>query len=323
VHNSLEVRESQRFEGHRAGIIALALSENGQNFITGSFDQSARLWDTITGGQLRVFKQLSWPGFDALSSVALTDEPARALVATRRGTVYILDSQTGNLLRRFRHPTKVPWTNLYLMMSPTAISPEGLKIVTGSMDQTVRIWDAESGEQLHAIDTSPLRITTVAFASDETKVLTGSVSGGISLWDTSAGSEIRRFQEPDYDGIKAVFSIEVSMNGRFVLAASSWPYAQLWDAESGEELYRYGSEDHGMIQSAALSPDATLIATSSIDHKVRLWDVETATEVECLDCRLGRRMPQAFLPVAFSPRGDFLITGSARNIALRFDLVQS
>lgn len=65
-----------------------------------------------------------------------------------------------------------------------AISSDGCLIASGGEDQSVRIWDAESGEQLHRFDGHADWMWSVAFSADGHLLISSSDDGTIKLWDT-------------------------------------------------------------------------------------------------------------------------------------------
>lgn len=313
--------EIVQYVGHKADIPCIAVSADGKHVLTGSFDRTARLWDAATGVELRQFRAGRIPDTQFVISVALTPDCSKALVATWKHRVYLWEIETGETLFEVEHPArKAPWPSPFAWLSfPAAFSHDGRKFATGSTDRTARIWHSDSGALICVIDGIGADVTAVAFSPNGSLLLVGTSQQGVSLWDATTGAEVRWFQRPEYAAVLAVSSVQMSSDGRLVLAGGYWGYAQLWQTDSGEELRRFGAE-RPLIQSAALSPDSRIVAISSDDRRVRLWDVETSSQIACLDCRLGTLLPAAFLPVAFSPEGSFLVSGSARNVALRHDM---
>ena len=73
-----------------------------------------------------------------------------------------------------------------------AFSPDGTKIVSGSDDKTVRVWDAATGQPVHE---EPLTghtdyVTSVAFSPDGTKIVSGSWDNTVRIWDASTGQPV-------------------------------------------------------------------------------------------------------------------------------------
>src|SRR5882724_7921419 len=76
-------------------------------------------------------------------------------------------------------------------VSSVAFSPDGSKIVSGSWDKTIRIWDASTGvEMLPPLQGHDGCISSVAFSPDGSKIVSGSDDKTIRIWDVSTGVEM-------------------------------------------------------------------------------------------------------------------------------------
>ena len=72
-----------------------------------------------------------------------------------------------------------------------AFSPDGSKIISGSCDETIRVWDASTGiEMLPPLRGHEDSISSVALSPDGSKIISGSWDKTIRVWDTSAGIEM-------------------------------------------------------------------------------------------------------------------------------------
>jgi len=316
----LNITEAQQFVGHRNAITSLAISEDGKALLSGSMDRyPPRLWDVATGAETNRLGRTSLLGLRPVTAVGFARTSSKLVTATRDGTVQLWDQQTLHQVLQLKHRSPgMLLSPLTFGCFPAVFSPDGQRLITGSLDRTARIWDAETGDELLRIDTAPVGVTAVAFAPDGSTVLTGTIRGGVSLWDALTGEEIQRFQEPIGKPMAIVYSVEMSPDGRFVLAGSSWEYAQMWDVETGRELQRFGNKELMSVEAAIFSPDTKLIITGSFDNTVRVWDVETTSELACIDCRCGRRLPKGFTRVALSPQGDYLMASCADNIIRQY-----
>jgi WD40 repeat protein len=90
------------------------------------------------------------------------------------------------------------WDDVFLDLDPergivacerwerVAFSPDGARVLTGSLDNTARLWDAETGQELRAFEGHEERVKAVAFSPDGARVLTGSADKTARLWDISA-----------------------------------------------------------------------------------------------------------------------------------------
>jgi WD40 repeat protein len=70
-----------------------------------------------------------------------------------------------------------------------AFSPDGSRIVSGSYDKTVRVWDARSGQQLAALEGHGDWVRSVAFAPDGARIVSGGDDKTVRIWDAVSGQQ--------------------------------------------------------------------------------------------------------------------------------------
>ncbi|TFL01576.1 hypothetical protein BDV98DRAFT_548131 [Pterulicium gracile] len=174
-----------------------------------------------------------------------------------------------------------------------AFSPDGTQVVSDSWDNSVRIWDASTGEEKHKLNGHTGTVYSVAFSSDGTQVVSGSSDNSLRIWDTSTGEEKHKLN--GHTG--AVNSVAFSPDGRQVVSGSSDNSLRIWDTLTGEEQRKLDSHT-GTVYSVAFSPDGTQVVSGSWDTSVRIWDASTGEEKNKLNGHTG-----PVDSVAFSPDG--------------------
>uniref|UniRef100_UPI003FD7CEA7 WD40 repeat domain-containing protein n=1 Tax=Acidocella sp. TaxID=50710 RepID=UPI003FD7CEA7 len=160
--------------GHEDGIVAMALSPDGQTLLTASVDKTARLWDIRGGNPL-----MSLVGHGgAVRHVALSPDGKLAAAATEDRTVFIWSMQNGGILA-----TLAGHTDSVALVSFAADSQRVLTV----SDKTVRVWRTSDGLSV-AVKSFPQVILAAAFFPDGKRVLTGGAGGEARIWDTETGN---------------------------------------------------------------------------------------------------------------------------------------
>jgi WD40 repeat protein len=155
-------------------------------------------------------------------------------------------------------------------VSSVALSSDGSRIVSGSDDRTVRIWDAASGTVQHTLEGHTYRVTSVAFSSDGLRIVSGSADETVRIWDAASGT----VQHTMKGHTEEVTSVAFSSDGLRIVSGSDDRTVRIWDAASG--TVQHTLEGHTYrVTSVAFSSDGLRIVSGSYDFTVRIWDLNT------------------------------------------------
>ncbi len=189
-------------------------------------------------------------------------------------------------------------------VNAVAFSPDGRRIVSGSRDGTLRLWDAETGEAIgHPMEGHNDAVETVAFSRDGQRIVSGSHDKTLRLWVVDSGRQIG----PTLQGHKgAVRSAAFSPDGQLIVSGSSDRTLRIWNAVTGTEICPPLVGHKDWVSAVACSPNGRHIASSSQDNTLRLWDLAKGRPLgEEITGHTG-----VVSAVAFSPNGQCVISGS-------------
>ena len=196
-------------------------------------------------------------------------------------------------------------------INAVAYSPDGRIVASGGVDQTVKLWDVESGLELRALRGHSEAVQTLAFSPDGRLLASGATDAAIHLWEVGSGRVVRTLQGHEL----TVTSLAFSADGRTLASGGMDQTIRIWEIETGRLRQTMLTDDKAVYRGLvlmALHPDARTLASGG--EITKLWDATTGRELRTLRGRYTDR-PSPDLAIAFSPDGKTLAV-SGRMLAL-------
>ena len=312
--------------GHTRGVLLAQFSPDSKKIITASFDETVKIWDANTG---KLITNLT----DNTSRVysAKFSKDSKKIAIGYYGDSKIWDANTGviystlqNKIKGFNEArfssdgTKIltvfgdakVWdlTNGRLLKTLTGseftnarFSPNSSKVITSSLDNSVKIWDSNTGTLLLNGNKSSQKIYTAQFSPDGNKIAAVFDDDKSALWNASNGSLISNLKVPPivvpeivYDNtgpplpppppplVRILYSDRetfelFSPDSKKVITFNN-NNMKVWNTDSGNFITSFSvtsAEHNQYINSSQFSSNSKTILTASTDNTAKIWDANT------------------------------------------------
>jgi WD40 repeat protein len=200
--------------------------------------------------------------------------------------------------------------------SSIAIDGNGLLMVTGSHDGTLRLWSRLAFEATTLFSGHESDIKALAFSPDGRSVATGSLDTTIRLWDSNTAEATNVLREHDAD----VSALAYSPDGEYLASGSGTrpgkkSEIRIWMADDGEPFNFWECHDRSIVD-LAFSPDSRLLAVASDDGTCTIWNVEEEDRKPITTITLPDTSANA---LAWNATGTRLLTASRDGSVQEWD----
>ncbi len=272
-----------RFPKQMAAINSVDYFQEGDRYVTSSFDSTARIWNGE--GQL-IDSHLHG---DVVTSAIFSPDGSRIVTTSRDSTARLWDPKSGRIVI-LEHENEV---------TTAAFSHSGDVVLTSSLDSTSRLWDLigvqlrtyrmngdvmwsgfanddklfatissdhvvtlwdVAGDSLHMLR-HPDKIYSASFSKDGSKLITSCADSTVRIWSTEGKliSSLRHFEKPKF----ALFTDD----GNYIITGGKM--VKIWCPDGVLEDSLVHIEN---VTSIDVSPDGKYILTTSLDQRAYLWN---------------------------------------------------
>lgn len=183
-----------------------------------------------------------------------------------------------------------------------AWSPDGRRLVTGSDDGVVKIWDAASGRALTNFQGHAGPVLAVAWSPDGKRAASGGNDGTIRIRDLKTGSA--RTLVGHRSGVTC---LEWNLDSTKIVSGSRDGSVRVWDARTGVNTRVF--ETGHTVLSVGWNSDGNRLMVSGQGAMLSTWDSASGKKI----WSLPRNSDGDFIVAAWSPDGKELATGSTDN----------
>ena len=159
-----------------------------------------------------------------------------------------------------------------------AVTADGQRAVSASKDQTLKVWDLESGEALRTLEGHSDVVRSVALTGNGRRAVSASNDFTLKVWDLGSGEELRTLEGHS----DVVRSVALTGDGRRAVSASRDQTLKVWDLESGEALWKLEGHSKGVL-SVALTGDEQHVVSGSQDQTMKVWDLKSGEALRTLE----------------------------------------
>ncbi|KAI8575240.1 hypothetical protein K450DRAFT_262753 [Umbelopsis ramanniana AG] len=167
-------------------------------------------------------------------------------------------------------------------------------IISGSSDKTIKQWDINTGELIRSLNGHTESVLNLRF--DENHIVSCSKDRTVRVWSVHSGSVLRRLV-----GHRAAVNA-CQFKDNLIVSASGDRTIKLWDLETGACLRTFDSHSRGI---ACVQFDGKIIVSGSSDQTIKVWDVATG---ECTQTLTGHS--NLVRTVQFDTLNDRIVSGS-------------
>eukprot|EP00049_Salpingoeca_infusionum_P018297 m.356560 g.356560 ORF g.356560 m.356560 type:complete len:353 (-) comp17581_c0_seq1:295-1353(-) len=296
-----------RLTGHQGELFCGRYNPNGECLASAGFDRQIMLWKTL--GECENYGVLEGHGGAVLGLSWASDE-THLYSASSDKTCAVWDTVVGERVRKLKGHSDI-------VNAVCAARNNTSLFVSGSDDNSVRVWDARSKNPVTTFDNG-YQVTAVAFHQEGDQVISAGIDNDVKVWDIKTGSMAFAMQ----GHTNTVTGMALSPNGKQLLTTAMDNTVRIWDAQpfvSGSRMVKsFSGAQHSSemnLIKCAWTPDGKHIGSGSANRNLYIWNVSTEKVVYALPGHAG-----SVNDVDFHPSQPIVLTASSDKTLFQGEL---
>ncbi|NJM71302.1 MAG: protein kinase [Scytonema sp. RU_4_4] len=216
-------QEIHTLYGHSSSVESVAISPDSKMLASASFDGSIKLWELPSGNEIATLKKHSSP----VKSLAFGPNGQTLASGSEDKTIKLWNLKNKQVIRVFKgHSQPIRSVAISPILSDSPLSKGGLGgiLASSSADDTIKLWNIATGQEIYTFVGHSYSVNSVAFTSDGKILASGSSDHTIKLWDVTTKREIRTLKGHS----KEVTSLAFSPNGNTLVSGCADGTINIW-----------------------------------------------------------------------------------------------
>jgi len=185
-------------------------------------------------------------------------------------------------------------------VTAVAFNPRSATLVSGSLDDTIKVWDLQTGAEINTLQGHPRGVNDLRISTKGQVLVSCGDDGTVKVWNLTAGRLIHTLEGHARD----VTSVTIGHQGWILASGSKDKTIKLWKLDKGTAI-RTLLGSPAAVRAVAMMPDESTLFSGGLDNKIRLWDLKTGEMVRFFS---GHVSP--INDVAVSGDGLFVVSAS-------------
>jgi WD40 repeat protein/serine/threonine protein kinase len=320
-------------QAHKDAVYGAYFLGAGDRLFSASVDKTIKFWKAIHADPLFALKGHTGTAWD----VQYSGDGKRIASASEDRTVRIMDAQSHELLgvlsghdgtvysaafspdnkliasvggdRRVKIWNANTFQELFELdghddaIYAVVFSKDGTKLATGGPDHTIRLWDLQNQKPLRVLRGHANTVYRMLFTEADSRLVSVATDSTIRLWDVATGAQLGRIDTPDWNS-----GLDMTKDEKWLFTSGKDPSIVMWELSTLKKVREFSGHEQ-WVNSVKVSPDGSVLASSSDDGTVRLWSVNTTEPLLILSAT-------PTLGLDFSPDGRTLAVADGNQIKL-------